>query len=112
MPSLKASIKAKQASLSAVTSAPTISALRESISALEARKVEMEAKLKLLKEGEQTPISKSEREAVEMERKKWELVRERRKRCWREVEGSLIEQGLKREELWVSFVEAVECGSH
>lgn len=67
------------------------------------RKEEMEVKLKRLRNEKVKPVSRKERECMEMEFRKWEKVRNKRRKCFAEVEASLVEQGLKRDELWVSY---------
>jgi hypothetical protein len=96
-------LKTKAAQLSTLRAAPTTSALRESVDELQDKQDEMEKRLAVLRSGSVKPISKAEREKTERDFKRWERVRKDRKAWCEEVVGMLMEGGMGKEEIWVSF---------
>lgn len=106
IPALKLDAKNKAAELNSILSAATTEELSQDVEKLQTQKAEMEGRLKVLRSGTIKPINKQERAKTEVEYKKWESLRNRRKRCFAEVEASLIEQGLRKDELWVGLLQA------
>lgn len=100
IPSFKTNLKAKSNSLATLRSEPTTQTLQIAVDKLEKERDEIEARLKVLRSGSVKPVSREEKERVEVEHKKWAKKALMRNRMWKEAEGILLE-AMTREELYV-----------
>jgi seryl-tRNA synthetase len=103
MPLLKTTLKTKSASLHVLKSAPTTDALRAFVAELERKKGEMEEKLQGFKSVGVEPVSVEERDRVKEEWRYWDKRARARKRAFENLEGVLLDEGMKKGEIWVSF---------
>ncbi|CAG8961292.1 hypothetical protein HYFRA_00013572 [Hymenoscyphus fraxineus] len=107
IPPLKSTLKTLTATLSTILSTPSTPALAILVEELRIGIAEKTLRLQDLKGGDpsldglggKSAVKKEEAEKIEKEWKYWKDALGRRKRCWKEVEGQLLE-GMGREELW------------
>lgn len=100
---LTATAKILRSNLSALNSSLSTADLVSSVSAAEAEKAEIEARLDSLKAGKAKKVTKEEREQVEKEWKRALHVAKKREWIRREMWNYIGDQGLDREqkdELW------------
>ncbi|RFU29105.1 hypothetical protein B7463_g7228, partial [Scytalidium lignicola] len=100
LPLLKTRQKELSTRLNTVRSAPTTSELRALIRSLSVQRQEKEARLAALKDGSVEKVSKEEMEKTEGEWRVWERAGRIRKKCFVELEATLVEAGIGKEELW------------
>ncbi|ELR03845.1 hypothetical protein GMDG_01374 [Pseudogymnoascus destructans 20631-21] len=111
IPTLKSELKSASTTLSTLRSAPTTSALRESVQTLETDKEDKEGRLHVLRAGSTKPVNVEEREAVEGEWRRWKRTRDARKRAFGELEGMLLDSGvIGKEALWWLMKDAATVG--
>ncbi|KAF4629387.1 hypothetical protein G7Y89_g8758 [Cudoniella acicularis] len=97
LPPLKAHLKALTTKLTTILSAPTTSDLAVLVNNLQASNAEKREKLRVFKEGGVRMVSKEEKERVERE---WKFWRRKREKCFKELEGMLMEGMGSREDVW------------
>ncbi|KAF8461095.1 Tat binding protein 1-interacting [Kalaharituber pfeilii] len=98
---LKSEKKELEAELNALRSAPTAAALRESIQAMEADVVTLDARLAPLRAGTVAPVSAIEKAAVDDELAKYERVLMERKKMFNDFSCFILESsGHSKKELW------------
>jgi len=101
--SLKSQKKELEAELTALRSAPTATALRQTIKELKAEMAALSARLGPLRAGTVTPVSAAEKAAVDSDLAKFEKMLQKRKKMFKELSGLVIEGGeLNKKDLWVS----------
>ncbi|RDL31772.1 uncharacterized protein BP5553_09174 [Venustampulla echinocandica] len=107
VPALKSRFKALTTNLSTILSAPTTSELTILIANLQTSNAEKRSRISELKAGQdgngknggKGAVTKEEAERVQKEYAYWKSKMGVRKRCFRELEGMLME-GMSRDEIW------------
>ncbi|KAH8819719.1 Tat binding protein 1-interacting protein-domain-containing protein [Xylogone sp. PMI_703] len=100
IPLLKAQQKDLNARLQTLRSAPTTSELRALVETLRSQRQEKTTRLAALKNGSVEKVSKEEMERIGREWKFWDRAARIRRKCFLELEDTLVEAGMGREELW------------
>lgn len=104
VPALKSRFKTLTSNLSTILSEPTTSELTALITDLQTSNAEKQSKISELKAGQDGnggsgAVTKEEAEMVQREYAYWKKKMGVRKRCFRELEGLLME-GMSRDEVW------------
>lgn len=100
LPLLRARQKDLRAKLSDLRSMPTTLELRDLIHKLSTQRQEKEAQLDALRNGKVQRVSKEEMEKAEREWKIWDRTAKVRRKCFLELEATLLEAGISKDELW------------
>jgi len=107
--SFKSERKELEAELVALRSAPTASALRQTIKELKTEIATLSARLGPLRAGTVTPVSPAEKAAVDSDLAKFEKMLQKRKKMFKELSELVTESGEQsKKDLWVS-TNALAC---
>lgn len=101
--SLKSEKRELEAELAALRSAPTATALRQTMKELKAEIAALSARLGPLRAGTVTPVSPAEKAAVDNDLAKFEKMFQKRKKMFKELSELVTESGEQsKKDLWVS----------